>query len=225
MGFYVYRRRIFLCYNNPSWVSVSWGSKACGGSQQPHASSSMFMYLVVCLEKRVLWDERRGLRDSNLHSPWCVVGDFNIVRCLSERKGVTSKLGSRDMAELDEFIDNFGLNDLPLIGRKFTWHRSNGKCMSRIGRFLISDELLEEWKDLAQWGLERSVSDHCPIVLKTKFVDCGPKPFRVLNCWLQSKDFQNLFKEKWEALSVFGWVFFCGEGEAKIGKAGHQVME
>lgn len=34
------------------------------------------------------------------------------------------------------------LIDLPLVGRKYTWYRSDGVVMSRLDRFLVSDELL-----------------------------------------------------------------------------------
>lgn len=154
--------------------------------------------------KRALWEKLRGIRANNLNFPWCVVGDFNTIRCPSERRGVSSQFASGEMLDFDEFIDNMGLNDLPLIGRKFTWHRPNGKCISRLDRFLISDEWLSVWQDLAQWSMDRIVSDHNAIVLKPSYKDWGLEPFRVLNYWLQCMDFHMLFKEKWEALNVSG---------------------
>ncbi|XP_028082409.1 uncharacterized protein LOC114283731 [Camellia sinensis] len=39
------------------------------------------------------------------------------------------------------------------------------------------------------WGLPRTVSDHCPIVLKEDNRDWGPKPFRFMNCWVLHSDF------------------------------------
>lgn len=38
------------------------------------------------------------------------------------------------------------MNDLPLTGRKFTWHRADGRCVSRLDRFLISDEWMSRWQ-------------------------------------------------------------------------------
>lgn len=51
--------------------------------------------------------------------------------------------------------------------------------MSKLDRFLITEEWLNTWNNLSQWGLKRSVSDHCPVVLKVNEVDWGPKPFRM----------------------------------------------
>lgn len=81
------------------------------------------------------------------------------------------------MEELCEFIEDMGLIDLPLTGRKYTWHRANGGCMSRLDRFLISDEWIVKWGEHTQWGLPRSVSDHCPILLKTNSINLGAKAF------------------------------------------------
>lgn len=57
-----------------------------------------------------------------------------------QKEGASSQVVTIEMLDFDEFIDDMRLNDLPLIGRKYTWHRSNGKCMSRLDRFLVSDE-------------------------------------------------------------------------------------
>jgi len=42
-------------------------------------------------------------------------------------------------AYLNQFIDGNCLIDLPLRGRSFTWFRRDGKSMSRIDRFLLSE--------------------------------------------------------------------------------------
>lgn len=50
---------------------------------------------------------------------WCLAGDFNSVRNSDERKGVSSQQVTREMKEFDDFIENMGLNDLPLVGQKY----------------------------------------------------------------------------------------------------------
>lgn len=144
-----------------------------------------------------MWEGLRELRSDNLGSPWCLAGDFNAVRSVSERRGSAVHIATTVMVEFDDFIEDMGLNDLPLVGRKYTWHRMDGSSMSRIDRFLLSDEWLGRWSDLSQWGLARSVPDHCPIILKSTVKNWGPKPFRVLNCWADNKDFDLLVKGKW----------------------------
>lgn len=87
-----------------------------------------------------MWEELKNLRANYLDSAWCVAGDFNSVRSTSERRGVSVQPASRDMEGFNEFICDMGLIDLPLVGRKFTWHRANGSCMSRLDKFLLSEE-------------------------------------------------------------------------------------
>jgi len=36
-------------------------------------------------------------------------------------------------------------------------------------------------------------------------VDWGPKPFRVLDCWLNNKQYQNMVKEVWCGDQQPGW--------------------
>lgn len=51
---------------------------------------------------------------------WCVMGVFNAVLYPNERKGTTSSTNVEDMACFQNFVDDAGLIDLPLIGRKYT---------------------------------------------------------------------------------------------------------
>lgn len=46
----------------------------------------------------------------------------------------------REMSKFDEFINECGLVDLPLIGRKFTLYQTNRALMNRLDRFLLSEE-------------------------------------------------------------------------------------
>lgn len=111
---------------------------------------------------------------------------------------------SKEMIEFDEFIANAELVDLPLIGRNYTWYRTNGSTMSRLDRFLVSKGWLEKWENSGQWAMERSISDHCPILLKDKVADWGPKPFRMLNCWMDRVDFAELVSKQWDEIKVDG---------------------
>lgn len=64
-----------------------------------------------------------------------------------------------------EFIQEAELIDLPLVERKYTLYRVNGSAMSSLDRFLVYEEWLSSWNSM---GLQRSVSDHCAVVLKEK---------------------------------------------------------
>ena len=46
----------------------------------------------------------------------------------------------RNIEEFNSFIESMKLMDIPMIGRKFTWYRSNGIAKSRLDRALVSQE-------------------------------------------------------------------------------------
>lgn len=77
------------------------------------------------------------------------MGDFNSIKLPSERKGVDGNNRGEEMEAFGEFIQEAGLIDLPLIGRKFTWYKSDGSAMSRLDRFLISEKWLASWGSLS----------------------------------------------------------------------------
>ncbi|GKV25907.1 hypothetical protein SLEP1_g35285 [Rubroshorea leprosula] len=155
--------------------------------------------------KRALWEELHNLI-LNRKGNWCLGGDFNAVRSAGERAGCKGM--SREMIDFDSFITESGLVDLPMVGRKYTWYNANGKYMSRIDRFLVSEEWLMRWCDVKQWGLERTVSDHCPILLKHERVDWGPKPFKIFDAWLQEPGCKEIIRNTWNSTTVEGWYGF-----------------
>jgi hypothetical protein len=140
-----------------------------------------------------------------------VVGDFNAVRDISERRGVASAFSyalNPEMVEFNSFLTDLELVDNALVGRQFTWFHPNGRTMSRIDRLMVSEEWLALWRNPSLWVLPRTVSDHCPIVLRLNDVDWGPKPFRFNNYWLLHKDFHGLVENFWRSCNYTGWMAF-----------------
>uniref|UniRef100_A0A2N9HAP6 Reverse transcriptase zinc-binding domain-containing protein n=1 Tax=Fagus sylvatica TaxID=28930 RepID=A0A2N9HAP6_FAGSY len=69
------------------------------------------------VERRMMWDELAGIA-TVWAVPWCVGGDFNLVRYPSERAGASDL--SSSMRDFSDFIFSMGLIDLPLEGGNFT---------------------------------------------------------------------------------------------------------
>jgi hypothetical protein len=138
-----------------------------------------------------------------------VIGDFNAVLLPEERRGVNADMHSTlEIVGFSRFQEELGLEDLPLLGRKFTWYHSNGVAMSRIDRGWVSSEWLEEWGDCSMWVCSRDVSDHCPLVLKYADNNWGEKPFRFNNYWLDHKNYNKVVEDCWRANPVTGWMAF-----------------
>jgi hypothetical protein len=100
--------------------------------------------------KRKLW-ERLVLARRNLgRGAWCILGDFNTVGDMDERRGVHlagSGTNNLEISLFNDFKREVDLVDQNVLGRHFTWYHANGVAMSRIDRVLI----LEEWN--RWWGI------------------------------------------------------------------------
>ncbi|KAL7181748.1 hypothetical protein ACSBR1_040615 [Camellia fascicularis] len=136
--------------------------------------------------------------------PWCLAGDFNEIRFMSDRKGCNRR--DRGMLEFNNFIDRLALLDIPLHGRKFTWCNSvKGGRWSKIDRFLLEPIWLEKYC-FKLWGLPRGVSDHCPLLLMEDLRNWGPRPFKFINAWALHSNFPTVVEKCWVGSSVQGWA-------------------
>ena len=94
--------------------------------------------------KKRLWERLVELRRTMGEGAWCILGDFNSVCCSEERRGVNEEVGSSQREEIllfNNFVRDVELEDLNLLGRRFTWYHPNRRAMSRIDRVFI----FEEW--------------------------------------------------------------------------------
>jgi len=113
---------------------------------------------------------------------WCVVGNFNFIKRSGERRNAGCDGDHRrEMRKFDDFIKSSDLVDILMTGRKYTWYKPNGLIKSRINRILMSKEWLDRWSGNKYHVLDRSVSDHCALVLNTVTTNWGSKPFRSLD--------------------------------------------
>src|SRR4051812_17610181 len=88
--------------------------------------------------------------------------------------------------------------------------------MSRIDRFLLSDNFIEDWKVDGQKIGERDISDHTSIWLKDNMKDWGPKPFRFNNLWIKHEDFSSFVIKEWANIHFKGKGDFCLVEKLKV---------
>lgn len=88
--------------------------------------------------------------------------------------------------------------------------------MSPIDRFLISNNWLMSWPHSAQRFLDREFSDHCPLLLSCLTQDWGPKPFRVLNCWLGDPRFKEVVEKTWKDTNIQAWGTYVIKEKLKV---------
>ncbi|XP_071698969.1 uncharacterized protein [Rutidosis leptorrhynchoides] len=144
--------------------------------------------------KKLMWETLETLM-KKVDTSWLFCGDFNEVRDEEERFN-SVYIPSR-ASRFNDFISNNNLIDIPLGGRKFTRVCDNGIKMSKLDRFLATEKFLTLWEDTSAIVMDRKFSDHCPIMLRDKVVDFGPKPFKFFNEWLNMEGVDKIIRDAW----------------------------
>ncbi|XP_071727981.1 uncharacterized protein [Rutidosis leptorrhynchoides] len=132
---------------------------------------------------------------------WVICGDFNEVRYASER--MNCEFVDRRAARFNDFIDKMLLIEIPLIVKRFTRISDDGVKLSKLDRFLVSENFIQTWGDIYVIALDLNTSDHCPMVLRDKNTDFGPKPFRIFDSWFKNKEVEKIIVQAW-SLPVTG---------------------
>ncbi|RVW30380.1 Transposon TX1 uncharacterized 149 kDa protein [Vitis vinifera] len=146
--------------------------------------------------RELFWEELGAIRGL-WTDPWCIGGDFNVIRFPSERSRVGRLSGP--MRRFSEVLDELALRDMPLQGGPYTWSGGlNGQSWSRLDHFLISEDWENHFSGVSQCTLPRPVSDHYPILLDGGGVRRGPIPFRFENMWLKEEGFKELLRGWWQ---------------------------
>jgi hypothetical protein len=154
--------------------------------------------------KKKLWADLLALKHQSGGGEWCLGGDFNAILRSSERKGYSADSRQGERLSFSHFVEEMEVIDVPVLGKKFTWFSSDGKSMSRIDRFLLSDGFITKFGVSGQWIGDRDISDHCPIWLIVSNENWGPKPFRVINGWFDHPDFYSFVENCWNGFDVRG---------------------
>ncbi|XP_057746822.1 uncharacterized protein LOC130966078 [Arachis stenosperma] len=129
-------------------------------------------------EKRVVWEELSYIV-CLCQVPVCLLGDFNEILHVEERKGASSLTGTAE--DFKDWVQDMQLMDLSLNDRKFTWFK--GRSCSRIDRVLVTVEWMKEFSKIRLKGGPRGLSDHCPLIMEGNRLGGGLRPFRTLDSW------------------------------------------
>ncbi|XP_071720744.1 uncharacterized protein [Rutidosis leptorrhynchoides] len=126
---------------------------------------------------------------------WVLCGDFNEVRDQSERQNCV--FIEKRAKWFNDFILNASLIDVPLGGKRITRICDNGLKFSKLDRFLISEKFNNLWDEVSVLALERKLSDHCPIILRDRAIDFGPKPIKIFDEWLVMEGASKVINDAW----------------------------
>jgi exonuclease III len=133
---------------------------------------------------------------SNCKYPMLIGSDFNILRKESDKNkpGGTNCWSSL----FNSIIDVNSLIELDLSGRMYTWSNNREPpTFEKLDRFLASPEWVLQFKNVVVTGLDRTLSDHVPLYLKTDSSVSTRRDFRYELCWKFRPDFKEIVLKSW----------------------------
>ncbi|XP_020700937.1 uncharacterized protein LOC110112892 [Dendrobium catenatum] len=149
---------------------------------------------------RSMWDDISRIH--NRTSPLLVRGDFNCIMAPNEKKGGSAFHMSPAACDMADFMMVNDLIDPWFVGPAFTWTNNKdagSKIFSRLDRFIVSSDIMDEFQGLRVRHLSRLVSDHCPILCsifaETK-INYSPW-FRFEDVWVNYPKARQLVMDKW----------------------------
>ncbi|GJV11474.1 RNA-directed DNA polymerase, eukaryota, reverse transcriptase zinc-binding domain protein [Tanacetum coccineum] len=116
--------------------------------------------------------------------------DLNEVRDKSERS--RTNYSRLEPQVFNNFVADYRLHEMTMGGKSFTWMNKLGIKMSKLDRFLLSEEVLDDNHDLKAIVLDRVWSNHSPILLHALKTDYGLIPFKIFHSWFNRKDIDML---------------------------------
>lgn len=149
-------------------------------------------------ERRVdSWNMMRELATMSV-LPWCIIGDFNYMVTLEEKKGGVRQ--PRNLLEgFSEAIVDCGLVDLGFTDEIFTWERARGThrwVQERLDRGLATVSWIDMFPNAEVKVLEVSTSDHKPLVLNLNKQIFMPRRgrFRFENIWISEQECRSIIQ-------------------------------
>ena len=193
----------------PEWSN--WSRWRRAATLYPGGSETVLMIFTGSLRgiyRPAKKEARLGAIKGMWGNPWCIWGDFNVLRFPGERNREGRWMGA--MRRFSQIIDELKLKDLPLQGGVFTWTGGPGnQRMARLDRFLISGDWENYFGNATQSTLPRPLSNHFQILLiGGGSLVRGPTLFRFENLWLNMEGFKSLIDGWWKTFNVMGGSSF-----------------
>ncbi|KHN47684.1 hypothetical protein glysoja_044684, partial [Glycine soja] len=117
-----------------------WGDTTLSWEIYPAINSAGGLLCIWNDSIRALWASIRQLKQLQTGGIWCILGDFNSIRHLAERMTTSQRQGDpNSKLEFNDWISALEVEEVPCLGRKFTWIRPNGTAKSKLDRAKIVD--------------------------------------------------------------------------------------
>ncbi|XP_070032176.1 uncharacterized protein [Nicotiana tomentosiformis] len=146
-------------------------------------------------------------------TPWCVIGDFNVIASVEEKIGGLPYQMNKNMDFLS-MIEDCGFVDLGFYGPRYTWSNGRGQCSivwKRLDMGLVNDNWLVSYHATTITHPSSARSDHNPLLLEMNVrQDTSKRYFKFLNCGFENENFLPLVQEVWnkEVNGNAMWIFY-----------------
>lgn len=96
---------------------------------------------------------------------WLVLGDFNLIIRPENRNKEGGNI--MEMLLFNEAISAFGLNEITLQGRKYTWsNKQTSPLLEKLDWAFTSNSWALSYPDTSLTPLDMFPSDHCPCIVR-----------------------------------------------------------
>jgi hypothetical protein len=132
---------------------------------------------------------------SKCKGPTIFGGDFNVIGTNEEKNkpGILSKWSNL----FNSIIEMYGLIELDLSDRLYTWSNNRGNpTFEKLDRFLVNPEWDLLFHNAMVRGLDRSLSNHVPLLLQTEEKKCSHE-FRYELSWKLRPGFRDIVVNNW----------------------------
>jgi exonuclease III len=133
---------------------------------------------------------------SKSKGPTIFGGDFNVIRTNEEKNkpGILSKWSNL----FNSIIEMHGLIELDLSDRLYTWSNNrDNPTFEKLDRFLVNPDWDLLFHNAMVRGLDRSLSDHVPLLLKTEEKKKHSDEFRYELSWKFRPGFRDIVFNNW----------------------------
>lgn len=148
------------------------------------------------VDKVEFLDELRAIRAITA-CPWLIAGDFNLLlEAADKNKRIVNR---RNMGRFRRFVDDMGLKDLTLHGRRYTWSNEQADpTLEKLDRVLVS----ADWEELFPFSflqaLSSDMSDHAPLHLASNALPRPRRRFHFENWWLRIPGHLDAIQAAWQ---------------------------
>ncbi|XP_026419826.1 uncharacterized protein LOC113315790 [Papaver somniferum] len=146
------------------------------------------------INRRELWQDLSDI--SLMNKPWLVLGDFNTILSIDEKRGGTSLI-STSMKDFQDCVDFCGLLQAPKNGLDFSLcngRDGNKRILCNLDGALFNLKWLDKFNGWHYKVGNRGISDHSHLLGSDAIIPRAPNPpFRFQQMWLNYPNFLQVF--------------------------------